>query len=99
MPEIVQELLSMKVDTTQLLEALNPLLLEGYALNLTYDATDSRYTARLAGVNQSCVNAGKLLYANGQDIKSTLLALYGKHFLVSRDGVWEGTQPTSSVMS
>jgi len=99
MPEIVEKLLSLKVSTEQLLEQFDPVLQEGYSLTITFDPSDGKYTARLAGISKMTANAGKLLYANGSTLRLTLLALYGKHFLVSKDGIWESTLSTSSEMS
>lgn len=99
MPNVVQDLMSLTVSTSELLEQFVPLLQEGYSLTLTYDPDDKKYAARLAGVSRMTTNMGKLLYANGVSLRIALLALYGKHFLVSKDGIWVDTQSTSSDMS
>lgn len=99
LPDMVDELLSLKIDISQLEAAFDQCLIQGYSLTIQYDPVDEKFSARLAGITEGLPNAGKLLYGNGDTRHNALLALYGKHFLASEGGLWVSTTGRSSKLS
>lgn len=80
-------------------EELTSLCQEGYNLTIAYDTDRKQWNTRLAGIEEHCTNSGKLLYANGEELKYALAALWVKHFLVSGASSWETSNTNTSKYS
>ncbi len=98
-PETVEALESAVISVDELFTSLASLAEEGYSFSVLYDFKRKLYSARLAGVFDSCLNAEKLLYGNGDTLELAVLSLYGKHFLQSGGKTWVATATSGRRMS
>jgi hypothetical protein len=88
MPEFKDAVITWQQNFDEVYDQLCELTQKGYNLTISYDLERGQYTARLAGIDASCENAGKLLYANGKTHRLAICSLAVKHFLVSKGGSW-----------
>lgn len=99
MPEHKDAVVTWQQNFDEVLDQLMDETQKGYNLTISYDKERSQYTARLAGIDAECTNAGKLLYANGKTSRLAVCALAVKHFLVSKAGIWQGGDTQMSDFS
>lgn len=93
-PDLVEEAVSISVKTDDIFPSIMGLCQEGYSLQIMYDQERYTWSVRLAGISPECVNAGKMLYGNGDELSLAFASLYVKHFLVSKGKIW-GNTPTT----
>jgi hypothetical protein len=99
MPELVEHLMTVVIKKEAFMQEVLELAAKGYSVQITFDSKRTQYSVRLAGITEGMENAGRMLYGNGSTIEHAFLALYGKHFLVSADGIWAQNVQTSGGLS
>jgi len=94
-PELVDQAISLSVKTDKIIPEIMGLCQEGYSVQILYDSDRESWSVRLAGISPDCVNAGRMLYGNGEELELAFAALYVKHFLASGGKTW-GNTPTNA---
>lgn len=98
-PEVVENVESMVFDAQGIVQVFEELAKSGYSVTIMHDSGQGKYSVRLAGIDEDCVNAGKLLYGNGVTFMDAFLSMYAKHFLISKATKWVASSPSFSTMS
>ena len=83
-----------------ILRGVLEMTLQGYEITIRWDPKRKNYSVCLKGVTDTCANAGKWLYGNGETLQLAYGSAFYKHYVIFNEGEWNdrGT-PTGGGVS